>query len=55
MPDYLLASPGFRPPRPLVFALFAPAFLAYGVVFLAVWARLVAGGRPGGLESRGSG
>ncbi len=27
---YLLASPGFRPARPLVFTLFAPAFLAYG-------------------------
>jgi len=50
---YLLASPGFRPPRPLVFALFAPAFLGYGLVFVAVWARLVAGGRPppSGLET----
>ncbi len=32
---YLLAIPGFRPPRPLVFALFAPLFLAYGLV--TVW------------------
>jgi len=27
---YVLAIPGFRPPVALVFALFAPAFLAYG-------------------------
>ena len=32
---YLIAIPGFRPPRPLVFALFAPLFLGYGMV--AVW------------------
>jgi hypothetical protein len=28
---YALATPGFRPPQLLVFALFAPTFLAYGV------------------------
>lgn len=38
---YVLASPGFTPPRPLLFALFAPAFLAYGLVFVAAWTRLV--------------
>jgi hypothetical protein len=27
---YVLATPGFRPPRPLVFALFGPPFVAYG-------------------------
>src|SRR3989454_6179909 len=26
---YVLATPGFRPPRPLVFALFGPPFVAY--------------------------
>ena len=40
---YLLAIPGFRPPQPLVFALFAPAFLGYGVVLALAWER-VAGG-----------
>ena len=34
---YLIAVPGFRPPQPLVFGLFAPLFLAYGVA--TVWAR----------------
>ena len=38
---YLIAIPGFRPPQPLVFALFAPAFLAYGVVMELAWERLV--------------
>jgi hypothetical protein len=38
---YLIATPGFRPPRPLVFALFAPAFLAYGVIMELAWERLV--------------
>ena len=33
---YLIAIPGFRPPRLLVFGLFAPLFLAYGVA--TVWA-----------------
>jgi len=36
---YLMATPGFRPPRPLVFALFAPAFLAYGMVLEWSWER----------------
>ena len=31
---YALAIPGFRPPVALVFALFAPAFLAYGVALV---------------------
>src|SRR5437762_9423837 len=34
---YLIAIPGFRPPQPLVFALFAPAFLVYGVVLALTW------------------
>ncbi len=38
---YLVAIPGFRPPRPLVFALFAPVFLAYGVTLEVAWERLV--------------
>lgn len=29
---YLIAIPGLRPPVPLVFILFAPLFLAYGLV-----------------------
>lgn len=32
---YLMAIPGFRPPQPLVFGLFAPLFLAYGIA--TVW------------------
>ena len=36
---YLIATPGFRPPQLLVFALFAPAFLAYGVVLEVFWER----------------
>lgn len=36
---YLIAIPGFRPPRPLVFALFAPVFLAYGIVLALAWER----------------
>ena len=43
---YVVAIPGFRPPQPLVFALFAPAFLAYGVVFAVTWERFVRGRRP---------
>ena len=39
--SYVIATPGFRPPRPLVFALFAPAFLAYGVVLALTWERFV--------------
>ena len=38
---YVIAIPGFRPPQPLVFALFAPAFLVYGVFFAVTWERLV--------------
>lgn len=38
---YLISTPGFRPPRPLVFALFAPAFLAYGVIMEVAWERIV--------------
>jgi hypothetical protein len=38
---YVVAIPGFRPPQPLVFALFAPLFLAYGVVLELAWERLV--------------
>jgi hypothetical protein len=34
---YLIAVPGFRPPQLLVFGLFAPLFLGYGVA--TVWAR----------------
>ena len=37
---YLIATPGLRPPQPLVFALFAPAFLAYGVTVQVLWARV---------------
>ena len=35
----LVYSPGIRPPWPLTFALFAPAFLAYGLVLVRLWAR----------------
>ena len=38
---YVVAIPGFRPPRPLVFALFAPAFLLYGLALELAWERLV--------------
>ena len=37
---YLIATPGFRPPQLLVFALFAPAFLAYGIAFERWWERI---------------
>jgi hypothetical protein len=37
---YVLATPGFRPPQPLVFALFAPAFLVYGVATVMLYERL---------------
>jgi len=40
---YLLASPGFRPPQLLVFALFAPIFLAYGVATIMLYERVDAG------------
>jgi hypothetical protein len=39
---YLIAIPGFRPPRPLVFVLFAPLFLAYGIVTVWLAARVFA-------------
>src|SRR5437773_5277420 len=35
---YLVAIPGFTPPQPLVFVLFAPAFLAYGFTVAILWA-----------------
>ena len=44
---YLVAIPGFRPPQPLVFALFAPAFLAYGFTVVMLWARVVDRPAPG--------
>ncbi len=44
---YLVAVPGFRPPQPLVFALFAPAFLAYGFTVAILWARVVNRPAPG--------
>ena len=42
---YALATPGFRPPQPLVFALFAPAFLAYGVATVMLYERFTRGKR----------
>lgn len=30
-------SPGITPPRPLTFALFAPCFLAYGLLLAVCW------------------
>jgi hypothetical protein len=35
----IVASPGIRPPWPLTFALFTPAFLLYGVLFVAAVVR----------------
>ena len=43
---YVLASPGFRPARPLVFTLFAPAFLAYGFALVTADARRAGSRRP---------
>jgi hypothetical protein len=37
---YVIATPGFRPPQPLVFGLFAPAFLGYGVALALAWERV---------------
>jgi hypothetical protein len=34
-----IASPGIRPPWTLTFALFAPAFLGFGLLFEACWRR----------------
>jgi len=42
---YALASPGFRPPQPLVFALFAPTFLAYGVATVMLYERFARSAR----------
>ena len=36
---FLVASPGIRPPWLLTFALFTPAFLLYGVMFVAIVVR----------------
>lgn len=36
---YLVATPGFRPPQLLVFALFAPTFLAYGIATVMLYER----------------
>jgi hypothetical protein len=36
---YGLATPGFRPPQLLVFALFAPTFLGYGVATVMLYER----------------
>ena len=36
---YVLATPGFRPPQLLVFALFAPTFLGYGVATVVLYER----------------
>src|SRR2546422_2696966 len=44
---YVVAIPGFRPPQPLVFALFAAAFLAYGLTLAVLWSRLVDGPATG--------
>ena len=38
---YLIATPGFRPPQPLVFSLFVPPFLGYGVVVVLACERVV--------------
>ena len=50
---YLIATPGFRPPRPLVFALFAPAFLGYGVVLELGWERFLRARRSTGCDRLG--
>ena len=42
---YLIAIPGFRPPRPLVFVLFAPLFLGYGMITVWLADRVRAGRR----------
>lgn len=42
---YVLATPGFRPPQPLVFALFAPTFLAYGMATVMLYERFTRGER----------
>jgi hypothetical protein len=49
-----VASPGIRPPWPLTFALFAPAFLAYGLFVEVCWRR-VSTGSPDRYRSAASG
>ncbi len=51
---YLIAIPGFRPPRPLVFALFAPLFAGYGVTTLALVRRLTPVSPPPGQPPSGA-
>ena len=51
---YVLATPGFRPARPLVFALFGPPFVAYALALATADEYLVRGRRssiPSGPES----
>lgn len=36
---YVVATPGFRPPQLLVFALFAPTFLGYGIATVMLYGR----------------
>lgn len=36
---YLVATPGFRPPQLLVFALFVPTFLGYGIATVLLYER----------------
>jgi len=36
---YVVATPGFRPPQLLVFALFAPTFLGYGMATVMLYER----------------
>jgi hypothetical protein len=36
---YVVATPGFRPPQPFVFALFAPIFFGYGVATVRLYER----------------
>ncbi len=44
---YVVATPGFRPPQLLVFVLFAPTFLAYGVATVILYERFARNeGRP---------
>lgn len=42
---YLVATPGFRPPQLLVFALFAPTFFAYGIATVLLYERFTRMGR----------
>ena len=46
---YLIASPGFRPPTLLVYGLFAPAFLTYGLASSWAFGRLFPS-RPSNVE-----